>query len=543
VAEPAEHCDVLCLGSGAGGLAAAITAGDAGARVAVVEKAAKLGGSTAYSGGQIWAGPTHLAAAAGIADSAADVSRYLEFLGEDTAEPELREGFVAHAAEAVRFICEMGVPLAVVEGLPDYFYPDAPGSKAEGRIHEVEPFDQRRLGELAERVADSPYGTGSVTSRDRVECGGQAPNPEIAARRRGHAERGERCAGPGLAAALVKAADERGAAFHTSTSAVRLVSDGERVVGAVVRDADGERTIKAARGVVLATGGYDWNAALLKDLEQMVGIRSMAPPTMEGDHLALAADLGARIAVPRPPHASGVAFGFHTPGESVDGRDAYRYFTPGLPHSMIVNAAGRRFADDSFHPDLIAAMSREDGMRDGPVNWPAWLIVDAAYREKYPLGAVPPGAELPDGMGVSAPSVAGLAEAIGVDPDALVAEVERFNSFCAAGHDADFRRGSLPYTRLLNGDARMANPNLGPLERPPYLAIELIRVGFNLPAGGLATDAAGAVRSVRGERIPGLFAAGNAAAQLDVGAGYNSGIGIQRGLMYGYLAAREMLDA
>lgn len=539
----AETCDVLCVGSGAGGLAAAITAGDAGARVVVVEKAGTLGGSTAYSGGQIWAGPTHLAAEAGIEDSAEDVSSYLEFLGEGTSDPDMRQAFVAGAAEAVRFICEKGVPLTVVRGLPDYFYPDAPGSKAEGRIHEVAPFEERRLGALVDRVAVSPYGTGWVTSQDRVDCGGQAPNPEIAERRRGHVERGERCAGAGLAAALVKAAADCDAEFHTGASAVRLATDGERVVGAFVRDGEGERKIVADRGVVLATGGYDWNETILQDLEQLGGIGSMAPPSIEGDHVALAGALGARIAVPRPPHASGVAFGFHTPGEIHDGRPAYRFFTPGLPHSIIVNAAGRRFADDSFHPDLIAAMSREDGMRRGPVNWPAWLIVDQSYRDKYQLGAVPPGAELPDGLAISAPTVAGLAEAVGIDRDGLVAEVERFNGFCAGGHDADFGRGAIPYTRVLNGDARMPNPNLGPLDRSPYLAVELSRVGFNLPAGGLATDGRGAVRSLRGETIPGLFAAGNAAAQLDVGAGYNSGIGIQRGLLYGFLAARQMLDA
>ena len=538
-----EACDLLCIGSGAGGLAAAITGADAGARVTVVEKADKLGGSTAYSGGQIWAGPTHLAAAAGIADSVEDVASYLEFLAGGTADPELRQAFAAGGAEAIEFIGEAGVPLNVVRGLPDYFHPHAPGSKAEGRIHEVEPFDERQLGALADRVAVSPYGTGWVTSQDRVDCGGQAPGSEIAARRQGHLERGERCAGPGLAAALVKAADDHGAKLHTGTSAVRLTTDGERVTGALVRDDGGERAIAACRGVVLATGGYDWNQTLVQDMEHLDGIQSMAPPTTEGDHVVLAGDLGARIAVPRPPHASGVAFGFHTPGESHDGRPAYRFYTPGLPHSMIVNAAGRRFADDSFHPDLIAAMSREDGLRRGPVNWPAWLVVDQSYRDKYPLGAVPAGAELPDGMAASAPTLAGLAEAVGIDPDGLAAEVERFNQFCAAGQDGDFGRGTIPYTRALNGDANMPNPNLGPLDRPPYVAVELARVGFNLPAAGLATDSHGAVRTRRGGTIPGLFAAGNAAAQLDVGSSYNSGIGIQRGLFYGYAAARTMLDA
>ena len=249
--------------------------------------------------------------------------------------------------------------------------------------------------------------------------------------------------------------------------------------------------------------------------------------------------VGAGVTVVRRPDTSGVVFGTHTPGDTRDGEPVFRYFTPGLPHSIVVGPDGRRFADDSFHPALIAGIA---GSPDGTAgSWPAWVVVDRTFRDRYPIGAIAPGAELPDGMAAhTAPTVLALAAAAGIDPDGLTAEVERFNAFCAAGEDTDFGRGARPYTRALHGDARLPNPNLGPLREPPFTAFPLTRVAVNTPAAGLVTGPHGDVRTPDGDVIAGLYAAGNAAAQLDIGAGYNSGMGNQRGLLYGHLAARHM---
>jgi hypothetical protein len=187
---------------------------------------------------------------------------------------------------------------------------------------------------------------------------------------------------------------------------------------------------------------------------------------------------------------------------------------------------------------LVAGLAEEADGR--ATNWPAWVVTDQSYHDKYPFGALAPGSPIPDGMAVSAASPEELGRAAGIDPGALAAEVRRFNEFCASGEDADFGRGSLPYTLALHGDSRMPNPNLGPLEKPPFRAFPLTRVGVNCPAAGLVTGPTGAVRNRDGEDIDGLFAAGNCSAQLDIGAGYNSGMGNQRGLLYGYLAATTL---
>ncbi len=530
-----EVCDVLCVGSGAGGLAAAIAAGHAGAEVIVVEKAAKLGGATAYSGGQIWAGATHVARAAGIVDSAADTTAYLDFLGEGLADANLRDVFVSRSPEALEFLTGQGVPLTVVRGLPDYYFPLAPGSKPEGRIHEIEPWPAGRLGSWADRVALSPYGSGWVTSRERVDAGGQAPSAEIAARRAKHLERGERCAGAGLAAALVHAAFANHVTFRTDTRAVELIADTNGVTGLVVEDGQGRRRIRARGGVVLATGGYDWHPDFMRRWDQVTQSESMAPRTIEGDHLTMAVAVDAAIVAARRPDTSGVLFGMHTSGDLVDGHPAFRYFVPGLPHSVVVNAAGRRFADDAFHPSLVAGIAEQRGGTQP--NWPAWLIVDQAYVDKYGLGALPPGSDIPPAMATQGASPEKLAAAAGIDLKGLPAEIAAFNCSCAAGADNDFQRGTRPYTRILNGDARMPNPNLGALHVPPFYAVPLTRIALNGPSAGLLVDADSQVLSIAGAAVPGLYAAGNAAAQVDIGPGYNSGIGNQRGLLQGYLAA------
>ncbi|MGN7860910.1 FAD-dependent oxidoreductase [Microbacterium sp. 22303] len=533
-----DTCDVLVIGSGAGGLSAAIAAGHNGAEVIVVEAADKVGGAAAYSGGQVWAGLTDPAREAGINDSRADVAAYLEWLSESGADPALRDVYISRGPEAIRFLRDLGVPLTVIRRSPDYYYPIAPGSKPEGRIHEIEPWNERQLNDLSDIVATSPYGAGWLSTQDRVDAGGQAPTPELEARKRQRFEAGQRCGGPGLAAALARSAADQGAHFAPSTRAVRLLSDGSRVTGAVVRDSRGEREIHARSGVIVATGGYDWNPERQRDLDKIADLRSMAPSTTRGDHFELTGPLGAAVAVVRQPYTSGAVFGTHTPGEDREGEPVFRYFTPGLPHSIVVNAAGRRFADDSFHMSLVEGVV---GGRDGTGhNWPAWVVVDQTYLDSYAMGAVPPGGPLPDGMAATGATIAEVAQRAGIDPSGLRDEIDRFNQFSQSGNDSDFHRGTLPYTLTLHGDPRLPNPNLGALRKPPFHAFPLTRVGVNCPAAGIVIGPDGDVRTEAGESIPGLYAAGNCTAQLDIGVGYNSGIGNQRGLLYGYLAAKAL---
>jgi succinate dehydrogenase/fumarate reductase flavoprotein subunit len=167
------------------------------------------------------------------------------------------------------------------------------------------------------------------------------------------------------------------------------------------------------------------------------------------------------------------------------------------------------------------------------------LIFDQNYRDKYPLGTYMPGQDMPEELVRRAPTLRELAQKLGVDPDGLEATVARFNKMAEAGRDDDFERGTYPWAAMMTGDRSRPNPNLGPLDKAPYygLKLEVASVGIN--AAGLKVDEHGRVQHVRGGPIAGLYAAGNSAAPLDIGAGYQSGLSNLRGLVFGFLAGQH----
>jgi 3-oxosteroid 1-dehydrogenase len=165
-------------------------------------------------------------------------------------------------------------------------------------------------------------------------------------------------------------------------------------------------------------------------------------------------------------------------------------------------------------------------------------VFDGNYREKYSIGPIGPGDAMPTGMALAADSLRELAYRAGIDGEGLEATVDRFNACVEAGVDREFRRGSKLWSRSW-GDVRMKNPNLGPITKPPYYAIRLARVGTGLASAGLKTNDSGKVIGIGGKPIDGLYAVGNAAARIEMGCGYNSGMAIGRSLVFGYLAAMD----
>jgi len=536
-----EVFDVVCVGSGLGGMSAALTAAHRGASALVAEKFHLLGGVSALSSGQLWLGPNHLQEPDGILDSDSDAEAYLAHLSQGFATPDRRKVFIARGREALRFMTDrIGIEMTVVRGLPDYYYPSVNGSKAEGRYVEVLPFKADRLGDLAELVLTSPYGDGYsfTTSNEwvRMQEGGEP----IGACLERHLAAGERCAGAGLAAAQVAAARDLGVAMRTSTEAIDLVVEDGEVTGVVLRDASGTRQVRARLGVVLATGGYDWKPAFVSAFDALPDAGSMAPPSVTGDHIVMAAKAGAIPVPARAPAQSPIFVGYKVPAETIYGQPSYRMWLPGTPRSIAVNRYGRRFANDGFYPDVATKVGRFDGQEQGQPNWPAWIVFDQTMLDTYGLMPSWPGQSLPDGMATSADTIPELAHRIGINAEGLEDTVRRFNGFRVSGIDEDFARGSVPWGRIMTGDPRLLNPNLGPIEKAPFHAVKIERVTMGVPTAGLPIDPDGRVLDARNAPIAGLYAAGNSAAWLDIGGGYNSGIANTRGLLYGYLAALHM---
>lgn len=339
---------------------------------------------------------------------------------------------------------------------------------------------------------------------------------------------------------LVKGALDREIPLHTNVNVEELIGDGERVIG-VRATRDGETLyIKANRGVVLAVSSYERNASYAKTLGHQLKVESMVMPSINGAHLRLAGPVGGRVA--RVPDVT--LLGFHVPGEEQEnGVPLWRGALPflGLPHTIVVNRAGKRFANEGFYRYIYYATDIIDGNTQTHPNYPCWAILDQQARDKYPFGSLMPGQPMPEALRVSADSLEQLAEKIGVDAAALGGTVERFNGFCETGVDEDFHRGSHPWGALMCGDqSRQPNANLGPLERGPFYAIPLHRLaGGGIAASGLVADQHCQVMGWNDEPIAGLYVAGNSQARLDNGAFMQSGITNARGLTHGYLAGRH----
>ena len=536
------EADVICVGSGAGGLGAAITAHEHGASVMVLEKSEQLGGVTAFSMGEVWVPGNHLAKALGMDDSIEAGVEYVENLSMGYSEPRAVRNQALHAPVAIEYFEQaIGLQLTVIRSLPDYYYPRTAGSTAEGRVLEVLPFPAQTLGEWQHKTRVSPHVPYSLTHEDIFENGGLAnmANWDYTVMGERMAN-DERCAGPGLAAYFVKGVLDRNIPIHTGVSVEELISDGETVCGVRAVRGEEELFIKANRGVVLAVSSFERN----DDYNRRVGLqlkpKSMVMPSIQGSHLRMAGEVGAQIS--RVPDVSMLSF--HVPGEEQeDGVPLWRGALPfmGLPHSLVVNREGKRFSNEAFYRSVYFGLEEVNAMTQQYKNYPCWLITDHQSRQKYPLGSVMPGEALPEGLGVTADSLEELAELTGIDAAGLAETITRYNGYCESGVDPDYQRGTFPWGQLMAGDpAQKPNANMGTLSEGPFYAVQLHRMaGGGITSAGVLTDEHCRALNWQGKAIGGLYMAGNSAVRVDNGALMQSGITNARGITHGYLAGRH----
>ena len=535
--------DLVCAGSGLGALTAAITAHDAGAKSVVLDKAPKLGGICAYSGGEVFVWNNHRMAAEGSPDNDRDAMAYLDFLAGGYARADLQKKLFDTAPVVAEYLQEKaGVRWKTINGFPDYHYPHAPGTVRHGRYLEVELFHGSELGDWQKKTyASSPHMPPGITHDELFEWGSLSCIMQwdfaTMGKRMGQDIRGM---GSGMMGYFVKAAMvDRGIPAYLECPVRELVVEGGKVIG-VRAERDGKPFfIGASKGVILAIGGYDWNRKMAKSFEGLPDWNSMCQPNVEGDNIVLGGEVGAALAGV-PSYNLGMFFGYRIAGEEHEGKPLYRAsWEGGYPHALWVNKAGQRFGDESFYRDYLPQTHAWNGVSQSHPNYPPYLIFDQSYRDKYALGTYMPGQEVPDDFVKRADSPAGLAEKLGVDPAGLEATITRFNSFAGGDTDPDFGRGTYPWAAMMTGDRSRPNPNLGPLHKPPYYGIELLPVGVGINSVALETNASGQALHVRGDPIEGLYAVGNSAAALDTGAGYQSGLSNVRGMTWGYIAAKH----
>ena len=541
--------DVVVAGSGAAGMTAALTAARRGLSVVVVEKDSCFGGSTARSGGGLWVPGNAVLRRAGVRDSPEQARRYLRFVaGEDVGEPRLRA--VLEQGPAMLDLVMAATPLkfAWVPGYADY-YPEAPGGLAAGRSIEPVPLDGRVLGpELAclnPPYLPAPEGMAITQAEYRwLSLGTTHPlaiwtTAKVAARMvTARARRQRRLTlGQALAAGLRAGLATAGVPVWLGTPLTGLLTEGDAVTGIRVTRDGVPACIRARRGVLLASGGFERNGQMRDQYQcQPIGTDwttgsrgNTGDGILAGQHAGAALDL--------------MDDAWWGPSIPLPGGPFFCLAERSLPGCVLVNSAGQRFVNEAA-PYVDAVHAMYDRHSDASPHIPAWLIFDQRYRSRYVFAGLPPRKPLPRrwyaaGAVCRADSLTDLASQTGIEPDGLARTIARFNGFAATGKDEDFGRGDSVYDRYYGDPRCRPNPNLAPLERPPFYAVKVVPGDLGTK-GGLCTDERARVLRADGTVIAGLYAAGNVSAAV-MGRSYaGAGATIGPAMTFGYIAGLDM---
>ncbi|MFD8692018.1 FAD-binding protein [Streptomyces sp. NPDC059651] len=543
-----EEFDFVVVGSGGGGMAAALTAADSGLSTVVVEKGAMYGGTTGISGGGIWIPNNPTLKARGHDDSRASVRRYLDLLTEDRVPAARLDAFVDQGPAAMELLEKSRwMRFFWVKGYADY-HPEYEGGRPRGRSVEALPFDTRNLGEDEKHQRPNslkgPLGLW-ITAKDYRDLAmvkrtwrGRWASVIAAWRvssnmvRRRHMATGGRA----LVARMRMALKEAGVPVWLRSPMTELVTDARGTVTGVVVTRDGRSVRVGARhGVLLATGGFDHNREMREKYLPEGGRDNHSAGAVEnvGDGILAGQALGAALDfmddawwMPSVHHPAGVTIPL------VSERC--------IPPSVIVSADGRRFTNESS-PYVNFVHDQLDGG-----HTTAWFVMDAKARARYPFAQILPGMPFPkafyeNGTVHRADTIPALARSIGVPADTLTETVERFNGFARTGKDTDFGRGDSAYDRYY-GDPTMKNPNLDELVKAPYYAIR-IEVGDLGTKGGLVCDENSRVLREDGSAVAGLYATGNTSAAVMGNEYAGPGATIGPAIVFGYLAARHAAAA
>ncbi len=555
----ATECDVLVIGAGAGGLSTAISAQHHGLEVMVVEKAAVFGGTTAFSGGVLWIPGSPQARKAGIADSREAVMSYMRAETGAFFDRPAVEAFVDRGPEMVAFF-ERETALSFIPTLyPDY-HPDVDGGVDIGRSILASPFDIRGLGKDMDRLrpplatitfigmmvnsanADLKHffnATRSLKSATYVVKRLLTHIKELVLYRRGVLV----TSGNALAARLAKSALDLKIPIHTATPARELLVEDGRVVGARVVGPDGERTIRARKGVVLAAGGFAHDLERIRraypHLRRGGEHFSPVPTDNTGDGSRMAEQVGGTVPI---RFASAAAW---MPTSRVPRKDGSFGAFPHLldrykPGVIGVLRNGRRFTNESNSYHDVGAAMIEACQHDNETAM--WLICDQATISKYGLGYAKPapmplGGFVRNGYLSKGRTLAELAKNAGLDPAGLEATVRRYNEGAVRGEDPEFGRGRTSFNRYLADPEHKPNPCVAPIGEGPYYALKLL-VGDLGSFDGITTDVAGRVLGPQGGPIPGVFAVGNDRASVMGGNYPGAGITLGPILTFGYLTGR-----
>lgn len=526
-----EDFDVIVVGTGAAGLSAALSADARGAKVLVVEKSALVGGTTAMSGGCIWAPRHHYAGQMGVNDSREAVLDYIRAVAPDgwhNREEPLWAAFVDHVPDTLRFL-EARTPLTFIPNRDPDPYEKA-GSLPYGRNVSAAPIRLGILGAWRDKVRNPTFDL-RLSYEELVDTFFFAQPkrwmvrymPRIAWRKLMNM----RTRGNALSIGLLAGCLDKGIDIWLETPAKRLTREAGRITGLEVERNGQPATVRAAKGVILASGGFEWNPEMMARHFPGPVEWTASPSTNTGDGQRMAEEVGAQL-----DHMDQALIMGTTPvyyEGRLQGQPAADYF---LPHSMIVNRYGRRFVNEK-QMNVGLAFAEKDPETGEPAHLPAWRIYDSQFASKYPHGL--PKKNIP-GNHFVADTLAELARLIDVDAAGLEETAARFSTFARDGADTDFGRGGSVWDRNRGGDPdHKPNPTLGTIEKPPFYAMPF-KASFLGTKGGPRTNERAEVLDHDDNSIAGLYAAGNVMANCFGSKGVGAGTTLGPCLTWGYIA-------
>jgi hypothetical protein len=534
---------VVVVGSGAAGCAAAISAASEGAKVAIVEKAAVTGGTTALSAGAYWVPNNSQMRALGLDDPRPAALRFMARM----AQPALYDA-------ADEYLGVTRHELILLQALYDH---SAPVVDSLTKLGALNPTMWPTLGFSESEITDPDYHAGIPENEAPF---GHLLMPTVPA----DFDVSAQLPGTVLSSEMVRSAQNLGVAVLTEHRVRELICQADAVAGVVCEDESGLRSI-AAGAVVFATGGFAHDASKAQSFLRGPIFGSGSCSGSTGDFIDLSSSVGASLGnMTNAWWCQVVLDAAVSAGGQVDMPGIV--FVPYGDSMLIVNTRGVRVGDEKAMynertqshfvtdglgwPNLVQIMIWDQAVAADPTPWP--------WRGGVPL----PGQEAPWLM--TADDLSGLVGAIErrlselrgrrgitarVGPDVRLAEdfetkldstITRFNTDAARGVDLEFGRGSTPVSRAWTGPIRRGiNPTMYPLSRSgPYYALILV-AGTLDTCGGPTIDANAAVVRPDGSPIPGLFGAGNCVA-APTGQGYLGGGGtIGPALTFGWIAGKN----
>jgi 3-oxosteroid 1-dehydrogenase len=541
-----ESFDLVIVGSGAGSIPAAVLAISAGRTAVILEKEPLVGGSTAMSGGVMWIPCSSLMRRAGSPDSPAEAAAYFDAVaGHATVASSAarRAAFLREAPRVVDFLESRGLTLLYADGYADYHEGLQPGGKSRGRALVAPVFDARKLGKWERLLRRGSMPPLRLDEAPALLLAGRTFASKIAMVRIGlrllQNRFGRDLVGGGAAlfGRMLEVALRHKVPIWTQSRAKELIVENGRVTG-IVAERDGRtQRILARSAVLIDSGGFSHDREMREQYQR-------APASNQWTH-SNPGDTGEVI---RAADTAGVALAamdqsWWVPSSfTPDGIKSMHTAEMQKPHCMMVDASGNRYVNEAT--DYIVVGNAMYARHAAIQAVPSWLIMDHRHRSRYAFAGQLPGKTPQEWIDkeymIVADSLEGLATRCGIDSAGLRAQVERFNRYARSGYDEEYGRGKSAWDRFFGDPTCKPNSTLGPISQAPFYAVR-IYPGDVGTSGGILTDEHARALRTDGTVMPGLYATGNATANV-MGLGYpGAGASIAPSVVFGWIAALHAL--